>query len=114
MAPENKPALKVISRKIPMRNRAGLHLQPASELSRISLAHDVKIVLMTGNGHADVSSIFELLILGVMAGDVMELSAQGHGAADALDAVCAFLEAYNNAAMTCTASGGDDFETRAA
>ena len=106
--------LKLIRRKIAMRNPSGLHLKPASELSRISLACNVKVTMSTGSGRADVSSIFELLILGVMAGDIMELSAHGQGAADALDAICAFLETYNEGAITGTASGGDDFESRAA
>jgi phosphotransferase system HPr (HPr) family protein len=114
MTTGNETTLKVISRKIPMRNPFGLHLQPASELSRISLTHDVQIVLRTDKGHADVSSIFELLILGVMAGDIVELSAHGHGAAGALDAICDFLQAHNDAAITGTAPGGDGFESCAA
>lgn len=97
-----------------MRNRRGLHLHPASELSRIALTHGAEVIMLTDSGRADVSSIFELLILGVMVGDIMELSAYGESAADALEAVCGFLEAHNDTDSICSLSGGDEITSRAA
>lgn len=77
-------------------NRFGLHMQPASEIARIAYSFEAEITVSAADNQADARSIFELLILGIRHGEVIELSAIGQDAEAALDVLCAFLDSYRN------------------
>jgi len=74
--------MKQINQKMVMKNRLGLHMR----LIKIIKSNDV----------ASTRSIFDLLILGVKHGDVLKLSAVGHDAEEALNAVHGFLSTYRD------------------
>lgn len=88
--------MKRISRKMIMKNRLGLHMRPAAEISRMGHKFDSEIKIIKSDGVASARSIFDLLILGVMHGDAVKLSAIGHDAKEALDAVHGFLTTYRD------------------
>lgn len=88
--------MKRIDRKLIMKNRMGLHMRLAAEVSRMVHKFDSEIHIIKADGVASARSIFDLLILGVMHGDSVKLSAIGHDAKEALDAVHAFLTTYRD------------------
>ena len=74
-----------------LRIQQGLHALPCSQLARLASRFQSRIVLRTAARQADARSILELLAL--MAGEEsrLDVEAQGSDAAEALDAVSAFL-----------------------
>jgi phosphocarrier protein len=80
-----------------MKNRLGLHMRVAAEVSRIVHKFDSEIHIMKSDAVASARSIFDLLILGVMHGDALSLSAVGHDAEEALDAVHGYLTTHRDA-----------------
>ena len=85
-----------IDRKLVMKNRMGLHMRLAAEISRIVHQFDAEIRIIKADAVASARSIFDLLILGVMHGDSVKLSAVGHDAKEALDALHQFLTSYRD------------------
>ena len=88
--------MKRIHRKMIMKNRQGLHMRLAAEVSRLVHQFDSEIMVIKSDGVASARSIFDLLILGVMHGDSFKLSAAGHDAEAALEAVHRFLNTYRD------------------
>ena len=95
--------MKRINREMVMKNRQGLHMRLAAEVSRMVHQFDSEIHIIKSDGFASARSIFDLLILGVMQGDVVKLSATGHDAREALDALQDFLTAYRDVEIGNTA-----------
>ena len=93
---KNEAVMNRIDRKLTMKNRTGLHMRLAAEISRIVHQFDSEIKIIKADAAASARSIFDLLILGVMHGDSVKLSAVGHDAKEALDAVYGFLTAYRD------------------
>ncbi|MCK4565482.1 MAG: HPr family phosphocarrier protein [Verrucomicrobia bacterium] len=91
--------MKRVSRKINIQNQLGLHMRLAAGVSRIAQAFDAEISLLKADDSADASSILELLVLGAVHGDPLELFAIGHDAEAALDAICEFLNSYTDIVM---------------
>lgn len=106
--------MKRVSRKINIQNQLGLHIRPAAGVSRIAQAFDAEITILKADDSADARSIFDLLILGVVHGDPLELSAIGHDAEAALDAISEFLNSYTDVVMLRDMSGGSGIDTYAA
>jgi phosphocarrier protein len=88
--------MKRINRNMVMKNRHGLHMRLAAEICSIVHQFDSEIKIITSEGVACARSIFDLLILGVMHGDSFKLSAIGHDAEDALEAIYRFLTSYRD------------------
>ena len=88
--------MKRINREMIMKNQRGLHMRLAAEISRIVHQFDSEIKIIKSDAVASARSIFDLLILGVMHGDSVKLTATGHDAKEALDAVHAFLTTYRD------------------
>jgi phosphotransferase system HPr (HPr) family protein len=86
--------MKQVSRQVTVQNKLGIHIKPASEVSRIAYSFDSTITLAKADERADACSIFEIMILGGSLGDSLEISAIGHDAEEALDAVSSFIGSY--------------------
>lgn len=93
---EREDAMERIDRKFIMKNRTGLHMRLAAEVSRIVHQFDAEIKIIKADAVASARSIFDLLILGVMHGDSVKLSAIGHDAKEALDVLHRFLTTYRD------------------
>ena len=88
--------MEIANRKIKMRNEFGLHVSLASDISSIAHGFDADVTFLKNDCSAALSSIFDLLALGAMDGDLLELSATGKDADRSMDAICDFLDAYND------------------
>lgn len=97
--------MKRVCRKINIQNQLGLHMRPAAGVSEIAQAFDAEITLVKANDSADARSIFDLLVLGVLHGDLVELSAVGQDAEAAMDAISEFLSTYTDVVMPRDMSG---------
>ncbi len=88
--------MKSFRRKVSIKNRLGLHMRPAAEISRIAHSYDAEVTLINSNNCADAHSIFDLLILGVVYGDRLEILARGYDAEIVLTEIIDFLNAYSD------------------
>lgn len=88
--------MKQLSRQVTIQNRYGLHMKPASEVSRLAYSFDAMITLGKADEQADASSIFEIMILGGSLGDELEISAVGREAEQAVDAITTYISSYED------------------
>jgi phosphocarrier protein NPr len=88
--------MELVNRKIQMRNEFGLHMRLASDISSIAHKFDAIVSFFKNDRSAELSSIFELLALRAESGDLLELSASGKDADEAMDAICDFLDEYSD------------------
>ncbi len=85
--------MKRMERTIIFNKPFGLHMRPASVVAGIAGSFGSEISFSQGESRADARSIFELLILGIRHGDLVEISVVGHDAEAAMDALLEFLDA---------------------
>ena len=94
------------TRSIEIVNRKGLHARASAKLAELALKLPAIVTVSYEGESADARSIMDLLCLGAGIGTSVELSADGEGASNALDAVEAlfkdgFGELAEDAACTC-------------
>ena len=94
------------TRSIEIVNRKGLHARASAKLAELALKLPTIVTVSYEGESADARSIMDLLCLGAGIGTSVELSADGEGASNALDAVEAlfkdgFGELAEDAACTC-------------
>ena len=106
--------MKRVSRKINFHNQRGLHMRPAALVVRIAHSFESTIFILKAEDRADARSIFDLLILGIMQGDPVEIPAAGRDAEEALDAISDFLSTYEDTVMARDTSGRSGFDSHAA
>ena len=69
----------MISEKVTIANKAGIHCRPASRIMQKALEYsDCKLIVKSVKGEADVSSILGLIGLGLEKGDEVEIFADGN------------------------------------
>lgn len=103
-----------IRRKISFKNKQGLHIKPAAAVAKLARSFEAEITICKDENRADVRSIFELLILGVMHGDPLEISAVGHDAEAAVDAISEFLHSHTDTWMPRDSAAGPGLDCSAA
>lgn len=80
------------SRSVAVASTVGLHARPAALLATAVNDSGLEVGLSLGNGEpVDAGSILDLMALGVRQGDVVTLSAEGHGADALLDHLIGLL-----------------------
>ena len=94
------------TRSIEIVNRKGLHARASAKLAELALKLPAIVTVSFEGESADARSIMDLLCLGAGIGTSVDLSAEGDGAASALDAVEAlfkdgFGELAEDAACAC-------------
>ena len=67
----------MVSAKITVTNKSGLHLRPASELSNIATALDSEIVLIKGDKRVNPKSVLLLMSAGINCGDEITVECEG-------------------------------------
>jgi phosphocarrier protein len=76
-------------------NEKGLHARASAKVARLALTLPVQVTIAHDGESADARSIMDLLCLGAAQGRKVELSAEGDGARQALEAVSAlFAEGF--------------------
>ena len=93
-------------REIEIINRKGLHARASAKLAELALGLKTIVTVSFEGESADARSIMDLLCLGAGIGSKIELSAEGSGSRNALDAVEAlfqdgFGELAEDAACAC-------------
>ena len=87
-------------------NRKGLHARASAKLAELALELPAVVTVRFEGESADARSIMDLLCLGAGIGSHVELSAEGEGARQSLDAVenlfkDGFGELQEDAACAC-------------
>jgi phosphocarrier protein HPr len=94
------------TRDVMIVNRKGLHARASAKMAELALALPTIVTISFEGESADARSIMDLLCLGAGIGSKVHLSAEGDGAAAALDAVetlitDGFGELEEDAACAC-------------
>jgi len=85
--------MKIIE-KIPVLHRLGMHLRAGAELVKLSSRFKSRIRVSNGGSAVDAKSLLGLLTLGAIYGTVLEFSAEGEDATEAIQAISALLKEW--------------------
>ena len=82
----------MVSKKVMVTNKTGLHARPASNLVTFFKKYNSKISLSNGEKTVSAASIIHVLTLGVKQGTQLEVIAEGEDEATAVEEIVAFIE----------------------
>ena len=77
----------MISKKLTILNKLGLHARAAAKLVALSNNYNSEIILVKDNKSADARSIMKLLMLSASKGSVLEVSITGKDQEEAMDSI---------------------------
>ncbi len=77
----------IVSKELTIVNRLGLHARAASKLAQLSQQFSAKITLTLEEKEADASSIMAIMLLAGGQGKIVNVTAQGVDAPEALQAI---------------------------
>lgn len=86
----------MVSKKVVVTNKTGLHARPASNLVAFCKNYNSKISLSNGEKKVSAASIIHVLTLGVKTGTELEVIAEGEDEAKAVEEVVKFIEALED------------------
>lgn len=81
-----------VERDVVIASRVGLHARPAAAVAKAAADLPVVVRIAKGGDPVDARSLLSLISLGAEQGDTVTLSAEGDGAAEAVDRLAALLE----------------------
>lgn len=81
----------MVSKKVVVTNKTGLHARPASNLVAFCKNYNSKIFLSNGEKKVSTASIIHVLTLGVKTGTELEVIAEGEDEATAVEDVVKFI-----------------------
>ena len=70
----------------------GLHARPASDVMKLAVRYQCKIVLLFGDKTANAKSMLSMLKLGVKQGNTVLIRAEGPDAEEAVSVISGFME----------------------
>ncbi len=79
------------SRTVEIVNKRGLHARASAKFVKLAADFDAEVTVTREGQSVDARSIMGLMMLGAGIGSVLELSAEGPQASEALDALCALV-----------------------
>ena len=79
------------SRTVEIVNKRGLHARASAKFVKLAADFDAEVTVTREGQSVDARSIMGLMMLGAGIGSVLELSAEGPQADEALDALCALV-----------------------
>lgn len=82
-----------LSRRVVIRNQRGLHARAAAKFVKLAERYDAEVTVVKQETTVPGSSIMGLMMLAAGPGCEIELRAKGPGAADAIAALAALIEA---------------------
>ena len=83
-----------IIEKIPILSRLGLHLRAGAELVRATTKFQCQVRVSHGGRTVNAKSLIQLLTLGAIYGTVLEFSADGDDASQAIEAIRKLLRSW--------------------
>jgi phosphocarrier protein len=87
------PSANVLSRKLVIRNKRGLHARAAAKFVTLAEKFGASVDVIRDGQTVSARSIMGLMMLGAGLGATIELRAEGWDAKEALDALGALVEA---------------------
>ena len=81
-----------IAEKIPILHRLGMHLRAGAELVKVASRFKSHIEVAKGGTGVNAKSILALLTIGAIYGTVLEFSAEGEDASQAIQAIRELLK----------------------
>ena len=88
-----KNPMKIIE-QIPVLHRLGLHLRAAAELARVAGRFKSKVEVSNGYRQVNGKSLLDLLTLGAIYGTLLEFSADGEDASEAIRGIRGVLDSW--------------------
>jgi phosphocarrier protein HPr len=82
-----------VSRNVQITNKRGLHARASAKFVTLASSQPVEIMVVKDGPAVTGTSIMGLMMLGAAMGDTITISADGDGAAGAVDALCELVEA---------------------
>ena len=82
----------MVSQRIVVKNKSGLHLRPAAEFSKLAAACQSDITLIKGEKKVNPKSILFLMSAAVKCGDEIELRCEGRTEEEDLAALIEAIE----------------------
>lgn len=93
---EPAPSATRLTQTVTIRNKRGLHARAAAKLVALAERFSASLEVARDGQSVSAQSIMGLMMLGAGPGSVLELSADGWDAREALDAVVKLIEAGFN------------------
>lgn len=81
------------SRTVMIENRRGLHARASMAFVTLATSQPVELTVEKDGSSASGTSILDLMMLGAAKGDSITISAEGEGAAAAVDSLVELVEA---------------------
>jgi len=88
----------MLTRAVEVRNRRGLHARASAKFVTLAAQIDAQIEVEKDGTTVCGTSIMGLMMLGAAKGDTITISATGLGAEQAVEQLCALVEALFNEA----------------
>ena len=85
--------MTAVSRQVSITNQRGLHARASAKFVNLASQIDAKIEVEKDGHRVCGTSIMGLMMLGAAKGDTITISATGFGADQAVDRLCALVEA---------------------
>ena len=82
----------MVSQKVVIKNRTGLHLRPAGNLCKEAMQYKSLITFKYGGNTANAKSVLSVLGACIKCGDEIELICEGEDEAQALEALVTAVE----------------------
>lgn len=82
----------MVSQKIVVKNKSGLHLRPAGELTKIAGRCTSEITLIKGEKRVNPKSVLILMSAGIMCGDEIIVECSGSTEEEDLKTIIAAIE----------------------
>jgi len=86
--------IHMISAKVTVNNRTGLHARPASQLVQLSSKFESELQIITDNDEINPKSIISVLSGGISQGTTIELRAEGPDEQDAIRKIVELIESF--------------------
>ena len=93
---DNRSGDIVLSRTLAITNRRGLHARAAAKFVTLAERFGASVEVVKDGQSVSARSIMGLMMLGAGIGSSIELRAEGWDAKEAMDALCALVEAGFN------------------
>lgn len=93
---EPAPPAARLTQTVTIRNKRGLHARAAAKLVALAERYGASLEVSRDGQIVSAQSIMGLMMLGAGPGSVLEISAEGWDAREALDAVAKLIEAGFN------------------
>ena len=80
-------------RVVQITNRRGLHARASAKFVTLASTQPAEVIVEKDGSQVTGTSIMGLMMLGAAMGDYVTISAQGDGAEDAVNRLCALVDA---------------------